>query len=392
MTKMRGTIGAWTCAFALTIAARPVSAQAFRGLGLPDGLAPSSEASGVSADGSTVAVTTATATSHQAARWTAGGGLQELGTLPYPGIGVSDAYGISGDGRTIVGSSLSTTSSTPAVQAMRHVNGSMQGLGDLPGGVFSSGARAVNANGSVIVGYGSGNGQFATAARWANGSIQPLGDLPGGNVSSDARGVSGDGTIVVGSSNSANGDEAFRWTAGGGMQGLGDLPGGVFSSMAYAISADGSTIVGKGATEGQGYQAFRYTTGGGMVALGDLPFGSEYSVAYAVSADGSVIVGSGEGPNFTDQATLWDAGGIHKIQDILVNDYGLNLAGWELTRATGISADGRTIVGTGKHSFITEAWIATIPEPGTAAGLVVAGLFALTRRRDKKRSVSPSAA
>ena len=42
-----------------------------------------------------------------------------------------------------------------------------------------------------------------------------------------------------------------------------------------------------------------------------------------------------------------------------------NLADWRLSEATGVSADGMTIVGTGLHNGVIEAWIATIPEPPT---------------------------
>jgi len=58
-----------------------------------------------------------------------------------------------------------------------------------------------------------------------------LGNLPGGSFSSNAYGVSAYGA-VVGQGNSASGTEAFRWTSGGGMVGLGDLPGGLFGSNA----------------------------------------------------------------------------------------------------------------------------------------------------------------
>ena len=59
-------------------------------------------------------------------------------------------------------------------------------------------------------------------------SFQGLGDLPGGVFSSSAGGVSADGSVVVGSGTSANGYEAFRWTQATGMVGLGDLSGGGF--------------------------------------------------------------------------------------------------------------------------------------------------------------------
>ena len=68
----------------------------------------------------------------------------------------------------------------------------------------------------------------------------------------------------------------------------------------------------------------------------------------------------------------------------LVNDLGLDLTGWSLLRATAVSGDGNTIVGTGTNaSGEQEAWIAIIPEPTTGL-LVAVGLagLAATRRRD----------
>ena len=54
--------------------------------------------------------------------------------------------------------------------------------------------------------------------------MQGLGDLPGGIFDSRGFAVSSDGSIVVGRCYSGR-DEAFMWTASTGMAGLGDLPG-----------------------------------------------------------------------------------------------------------------------------------------------------------------------
>jgi hypothetical protein len=40
---------------------------------------------------------------------------------------------------------------------------------------------------------------------------------------------------------------------------------------------------------------------------------------------------------------------------------GVNLAGWTLTNATGISANGKVIVGYGTHNGVTEGWFVRLP-------------------------------
>jgi len=77
-------------------------------------------------------------------------------------------------------------------------------------------------------------------------SFKGLGELPGGIFWSGADGISADGSVAVGFDHSASGQEAFRWTSAGGMVGLGDLPSGVFSSRAHGASADGAVVIGIG--------------------------------------------------------------------------------------------------------------------------------------------------
>ena len=63
-----------------------------------------------------------------------------------------------------------------------------------------------------------------------------LGDLSGGIFHSESRAVSADGSVIVGFGSSGSGTEAFRFTSGSGMLGLGDLSGGSFNSIAYGVS------------------------------------------------------------------------------------------------------------------------------------------------------------
>ncbi len=152
-----------------------------------------------------------------------------------------------------------------------------------------------------------------------------LGDLPGGSFDSRANGVSADGSIVVGRSNGPNGNEAFLWTESGGMVGLGDLPGGSFSSIAYAVSGDGSFVVGRG-NGTNGNEAFLWTETGGMVSLydfltaqgDDLSHWTSLSDASGVSADGRTVVGTGinaQGDTEAFVATLFSTPGVEVYPD-----------------------------------------------------------------------------
>jgi probable HAF family extracellular repeat protein len=362
----------------LLVAAFTNVAQAqatFHGLGnLGDG-SPGwpSQAYGISADGSTAVgySDSYNPSGVQAFRWTAASGMQGLGDLPGSNH-VSYAYGANADGSVVVGFGSPQQGS----EAFRWTSSTgLQGLGDLPGGGFESIASAASADGSVVVGYGNASGNFE-AFRWTSDSgMQGLGDLPGGAIQSGANGISADGAVVVGTGASAAGSEAFRWTQATGLVGLGFLLGDTTSSGG-AISADGSTIVGtsgkpgicdeSGCAPDDHAEAFRWTAGG-MQGLGFLAPGT-YSGALAVSGDGSVIVGGAYGDFDGDLSLefkpfIWDAvHGMRDLQQLLVKDYGINLTGWSSMSVTGISADGRAIVGNGTNpAGFAEGWIATLP-------------------------------
>ena len=383
------TIALFTCWIICAPSARAVS---FFGLGFLSGSTASS-ASDVSLDGTTVVGRSRLASGWQAFRWSSAGGMQPLGFLT-PSIPSSEALGTSADGSVVVGQVSNGRSAFDVGFRWTSASG-MQSIGTLPnpGGYEYSYALSASADGSVIVGGSSSSGSGNEAFRWTLvGGIQGLGRFPGvtNATNGTATGISADGTVIVGAATANQTTaryHAFRWTLGTGLQDLGLLPGGIGSSSAWAISADGTVIVGD-SSSANGQRAFRWTATEGMQALDDVPgFPNYFFLPQSVSGNGSLIVGYiGGGSATTSTALIWDAvHGTRKLQDALNSDYGLDLTGWHLGLATGVSDDGRTIVGTGiDPSGRTQAWIVTIPEP-SALTLVLLGSVLLGFQQSLRR-------
>jgi probable HAF family extracellular repeat protein len=330
----------------------------FSGLDALVGSNLNARALGVSAYGTAICGTVRDGTTHvlTAFRWTAKEGRRDLGYLPQ-GRSYSIAFSASDDGGTIVGQGLSQV----GFEAFRWTPSTgMIALGDLPGGAVNAAAYAVSGNGLVVVGCGASN-KGREAFRWSPlDGWTPLGDLAGGRFESAARGVSFDGSVVVGYGTREAGPEAFAWTAGTGLVGLGFLPGGD-ASAARAVSRNGRAVVGWSKSDA-GTLAFRWTELEGMSSLGDLPGGDAYSSATDVSFDGGIVVGTSSTSNGME-AFIWDAySGMRPVQTVLTAKYGLNLSGWRLTTVQAVSADGRTLVGTGINPFgRLESWVAYMP-------------------------------
>lgn len=341
-------------------------AASFRGLGDLPGGSFLSVATGVSSNGQVVVGYSSSSNGTEAVRWTPSNGLVGLGDLP-GGTFSSVANAVSPEGTVIVGVGRSASGG----EAFRWTQAAgMNGLGDLPGGMFNSAAYGVSAEGRVIVGYGFStlSGTRQEAFRWtATNGLIALGDLPGGDYSSQAWAVSADGTIIVGSSSSSNATaaaaEGFRWTEATGMIALGDFSNGFFNSIAYGISPDGAVIVGRGysgAFDDTTHEAFRWTVDSGLVRLGFTPCDT-WTIAHSASQDGSVIVGDHE-QSRGDCAFIWDAQhGMRNLHEVLTNEYGLQLNGWQLSGARAISGNGMVIVGFGTNpNGQTEGWIANL--------------------------------
>jgi probable HAF family extracellular repeat protein len=128
------------------------------------------------------------------------------------------------------------------------------------------------------------------------------------------------------------------------------------------VSDDGNVVVGIGSVS-RGFEAFRWSATGGMVGLGSLDLNDFGSAASAVSANGNVIVGVGSGAaDLNGEAFVWFPGtGMSNLKQYLLNNGVSGVQGWRLIAGTGVSADGRTIVGTALDPLgKPAAWIAQI--------------------------------
>ncbi len=308
-------------------------------------------------------------------------GIGCLSGAAYPG---SHARAVAANGEVVVGSSTIERGSMAIRWTLKDRR--LETLGDLPGERVDSRANAVSADGSVIVGWSSshyGNEAF----RWTAGEgMKGLGDIKGGYFWSEALDVSADGTVVVGQGTAAKDREPFRWSQAEGMASLGGF------GKALRVSADGKTIVGErwSSQTGSIESCFRWTAASGQVTVAGIDHpqihgitpdasqfvgvaksGAEYCPfrflmpdtltvlqqpgdarqfgrANAISADGRIIIGA-SGALGKAKAVVWIADREPvSLEQILAERCHVDLAGWELTDATDISADGRVIVGNGK--------------------------------------------
>ncbi len=345
-------------AFLMLAASVCSAADTFVGTGLPAG-AIAAFPQGVSANGQVVIVRVTFSGSQGppqlAYRWNASGGFQPLGSLP-GSSGASNPIAISADGAVIVGSASTASLATHPFRWT--AAGGMQDLGVLlnSGGAY---ATSVSADGTVVVGPDT----FASprSFRWTQGiGTQDCNELIASGFV--AQGVSGDGLTVVGTLN----DRAVKWTSAGGVVDLGYPRAGSIRAYGLASNTDGTVISGY---EDTGYtppsdpftvrHAFLWDRGVGSYIGMDQP--------RTMNSAASVILGDVDFYIGETYPCIWTPTfGPLDVRTLLTRR-GVSLTNWELSTATGVSADRRVLVGYGSHLVAgvwrTEGWIATLDQP-----------------------------
>jgi uncharacterized membrane protein len=340
--------------------------------------------------------------------------------------GLIEATDISDDGSTVVGTQYPVTGPFTVNAVRWRRGEELDILGDFAGGEHYSEGLGISGDGSIIVGRGEYDrfvvvdpvfGDFYTeekkaAFRWTSDSgLQSLRPYSRETPNSVATAITSDGETIFGVhgySIYVYGNDSFRWTESEGLQ-----PAPIPVNDA---SSDGNVLVGIEATSGQSpHYVLRWTPTNGIEQLpipsglafedapplqisgdGNVVWGNRYKVIngsfhdypyiwteaggyvpllndmptginikfFDTSENGTMFVGEHHDfdPPHTWRAIVWSETAGITFLDELLPKLGIDLTGWQLRRATGVSADGSVIVGRGMNpNGQFSSWIVTLP-------------------------------
>lgn len=168
-----------------------------------------------------------------------------------------------------------------------------------PPGTAGCGAFGISDDGRTVVGsceLGTNDIAFV----WREGTGTRVLTLPPDSVSGLARGVSGDGTKVVGSAMDAAGESlAVEWT------GPNLTPSGIFEGDAYAATTNGAYVVGSTPFTGGQEVAFRYSGPGFFTTFPAIGNSLGLARAVATTPNGGTLVGTIQISAFEIRPGFW---------------------------------------------------------------------------------------
>lgn len=266
----------------------------------------------ISGDGSTVVACHVDAQGNEnAAKWLGGTSWLDLGSEPGAvpcGTSLSGPFGVNEDGSLAVGLLWRAQVCKANAGYWDLINGGpaivLQTLFDGP----ATRANAINADGSVIVGWQDQPTGERTAAKWVNG-VPELILTPSGGLNGEAQAVSADGNVIVGGNYNLEAN-AWIWRPETGVLPLGrgantSAPAIPAAYVALDVSDRGEFVVG---FAGQGGKSKAVIWKNGIkrsIFLEEflkrrgvtVPDGWHLSVANVISADGGTIYGWGFNPS-----------------------------------------------------------------------------------------------
>jgi probable HAF family extracellular repeat protein len=304
-----------------------------------------------------------------------GGALTWMPTMGSQPIGGLQAVAVSRDGKTIVGESFNAG----RLEASIWQGGiTWRPLGSIapnaqPCDLNFSSSYDTNDDGSVVVGLAWNGCNVARAFRWHESTgMVDLGSLTG--ESTRANGVSGNGRVVVGWEEDRTGPRlGAKWVDG--KQEFIKTPNGGSVGEAFGTNGDGSLIVGTNcdffSTVPGPPTGFTWTAKDGVKCFPvDRPRGLPplpYSVLMQeTSADGRVI-GGAYSFGLDSESLVWFDGEVFFLKDYLrANGVPDAFEGWINTGfVTGVSSDGRTLVGYGAGPRTFQGFVVILPELGS---------------------------
>lgn len=326
----------------------------------------------ISGDGSTVVGAFLTTTqsvdpSPMAFRWTQSGGAVPLG--PVPGAASSYANSVSSDGNVVA---VNARESAGLAHSWTAGTGGYQLLPPVPILYSESRVAAVSGDGQAFVGISFGQDSsvdWLTSTRWIGGVPSALsapgpdcGQVAGPDDSQFPSACNADGSVIVGR-------YCYQYPGifEAGWRAL-PLPSGSTSGDALAVSADGTTVVG---WVGDLFSARVGVWRSGQFRSDQL-FGHPVTgKALSVSPQGDAIAGSTNTFGSFGEAILWsNRFGWRNVKQHLESQ-GVDLTGWELTEAVGVTIANTAIivVGNGVYEGHARGWIARLCADSDGDGL-----------------------
>jgi len=299
------------------------------------------------------------------------GALYWMPTTGSRDMGGIQATGVSRDGTVIVGDAFDAAGKINA--AIWEGGRDWRRLGSIAPDAQAcdlnlSSAYGTSDSGRVVVGLAWNGCTVARAFRWEEETgMVSLGTLNG--QSTRANDVSGDGRVVVGWGTSPTGQrEGAKWIDGRQEMILGPLgPVG----EAHAANRDGSVIVGGRCGFGVVPTAWKWTQATGVECFPvtrppwalDLP----YSALMGSVSDDGRVVGGALSFGLDAQSVVWFDGETVFLRDYL-RSHGVPDAfeGWYNTGfVTGVSNDGRILVGYGAAERTFKGFMVVLPPLGS---------------------------
>lgn len=334
-------------------------------------------AEGVSGDGARVVGLQSVFAGYEAGVWSPDTGVVSTGiSVRYPTGSFSRRLSISADGGTIVGTLLN------GGPFRLRIGESVEPI-VVPGAMTFTWGIAASGSGDVVVGFDTGG---LSAFRWTSDTGPVAIGAPAGTVFARAFDLAADGhhAVVAGSVSGTGTSRVFRVDTAGTADDTTITTWVSQGANALAISGDGLCIAApvRSLMNEPGPLAI-WREGLGVEVVG-LPPGAHSVDAAAMSFDGRTVVGIALGSSGV-RAYLWSVDlGMVDLQTLIAAS-GVDLSDWQLQRATGVSADGLTIVGQGQHrvngEWFDQSWIVTIPAPSTCSAAAAVGVLAAIRRR-----------